>query len=45
MSRVRPVGGGGNKLATAGALIPDDNLDDYLRDIGGLPTEEEAEVA
>ena len=33
-----------SRLATAGALIPDDNLDDYLRDIGGLPTEEEAEV-
>jgi len=34
-----------SRLATAGALMPDDNLDDYLREIGGLPTEEEAEVA
>jgi len=33
-----------SRLATAGALIPDDNLDGYLRDIGGLPTDEEAEV-
>jgi len=34
-----------SRLATAGALMPDDNLDDYLREIGGLPTEEEAEVS
>lgn len=33
-----------SRLATAGALMPDDNLDEYLREIGGLPTEEEAEV-
>ena len=33
-----------SRLATAGALIPDENLDDYLRDIGGLPTEQESEV-
>ncbi len=32
------------RLATAGALVPDDSLDDYLRDVGGLPTEEQAEV-
>ena len=34
-----------SRLATAGALMPDDNLDEYLREIGGLPTEEEATVA
>ncbi|MFZ8876975.1 MAG: phage portal protein family protein [Ilumatobacteraceae bacterium] len=33
-----------SRLATAGALMPDDNLDEYLRDIGGLPTEEESTV-
>lgn len=33
-----------SRLATSGAIIPDEGLDDYLRDIGGLPTEEEAEV-
>ena len=33
-----------SRLATAGALMPDDNLDEYLREIGGLPTEEEATV-
>jgi len=33
-----------SRLATAGALMPDENLDDYLREIGGLPTEEEATV-
>jgi hypothetical protein len=33
-----------SRLATAGALMPDDNLDEYLREIGGLPTEEESTV-
>ena len=33
-----------SRLATSGALIPDENLDDYLREIGGLPNEDEAEV-
>ena len=33
-----------SRLATAGALMPDDNLDEYLREMGGLPTEEEATV-
>lgn len=32
------------RLATAGALVPDEPLDDYLRTLGGLPTEEEATV-
>ena len=33
-----------SRLATSGALIPDEGLDDYLREIGGLPNEDEAEV-
>ena len=33
-----------SRLATAGALMPDDTLDDYLREIGGLPNDEVAEV-
>lgn len=33
-----------SRLTTAGALVPDDNLDDYLREVGGLPNEDEAEV-
>lgn len=34
-----------SRLATAGAIMPDDQLDEYLRTIGGLPTEEQAEVS
>ncbi|MGB1506006.1 MAG: phage portal protein family protein [Acidimicrobiales bacterium] len=33
-----------SRLATAGALMPDDSLDEYLREIGGLPNDEESEV-
>jgi hypothetical protein len=33
-----------SKLTAAGALLPDDNLSDYLRDIAGLPVEEEEAV-
>lgn len=33
-----------SKLTTSGALLPDDQLDDYLRDVAGLPTEDEQEV-
>ena len=33
-----------SKLTTSGAMIPDDQLDDYLRDVAGLPTEEQVEA-
>ena len=33
-----------SKLTSSGALLPDDDLSDYLRDLAGLPTEEAEEV-
>tara|TARA_R110002020_G_scaffold128694_4_gene288408 strand:+ start:5238 stop:6533 length:1296 start_codon:yes stop_codon:yes gene_type:complete len=33
-----------SKLTSAGALLPDDGLSDYLRTLAGLPTEEAEEV-
>ena len=33
-----------SKLTSAGALLPDDGLSDYLRDVAGLPLEEAEEV-
>lgn len=33
-----------SKLTASGAMMPDDNLSDYLRELAGLPTEEAEEV-
>lgn len=33
-----------SKLTASGALLPDDNLNDYLREIAGLPADEEESV-
>ena len=33
-----------SKLTSSGALLPDDNLSNYLRDLAGLPIEEDEEV-
>lgn len=33
-----------SKLTASGALLPDDGLNDYLRDIAGLPADEEEQV-
>ena len=32
------------KLSTAGAIMPDDDLSDYLREIAGLPLEEAEDI-
>ena len=33
-----------SKLTASGAMLPDDDLSDYLRTLAGLPTEEAEEV-
>ena len=33
-----------SKLTASGALLPDDNLSDYLREVAGLPADEEESV-
>ena len=33
-----------SKLTASGAMMPDDNLSDYLRELAGLPTEEAEDV-
>lgn len=33
-----------SKLTSSGALLPDDDLSDYLREVAGLPTEEAEEI-
>ena len=33
-----------SKLTSSGAMLPDDELSDYLRELAGLPTDEAEEV-